>query len=153
MGKGYTKLKIRLRGIFQMLKHIHTLRNRLKSQNPFRIQERKFNAQKIFWDVAPCKLQSGSDEPAILFVEDRCQSSEGTSLLHPQISKFPQDGKSRFSNKLVSVYQTTQCHIPEDNMRLRNMTTRTNNLKFQRVQRTSHPATIMILWHTYPKFW
>jgi hypothetical protein len=110
-------------------------------------------AKKIFRDVAPCKLHSGSDESAILFLEDRCQCSGGTSFFHLQSSKFPKMEKAVFSNKMVSVYQTTRCHIPEDYIRLTHMTTKTMNLKFQRVQRTSKPTTVMILWHTYPIFW
>jgi hypothetical protein len=68
--------------------------------------------------MAPCKLHSASDKPAFLFLEDRCQCSGGTSFFHLQSSKFPKMEKAVFSNKLISVYQATQCHIPEDNIRL-----------------------------------
>jgi len=88
-------------------------------------------AKKIFWGVAQCNLQSGSDKPAILFLEDRWQCSGGTTNLSFPEQQITQYGESSFFNKMVSVYQTTQCHIPEDYKRLTYMTMRTMNLKFQ----------------------
>jgi len=109
-------------------------------------------AKKIFWDVAQCNLHSGSDEPAILFLEDWWRCSGGTSFLHFQSSKLPNMEKAAFYNKMVSVYQTKQCHIPEDYIRLTYITTRTMNLKFQSTENFK-TCYCLILWHTYPKFW
>jgi hypothetical protein len=41
--------------------------------------------------------------------------SENIHLFYVQTLLFPEDGGSKFLQKLVKIYQTTWCHNPEDN--------------------------------------